>query len=251
MPTLFQLAAGPLPLYYQLQQHLSERIRAGEFTVGDALPPEEQLCAAYSVSRITVRRALDALLNAGMISRRRGVGTFVAEPRPSVKSLSLVGSLEELFVNAKDLSYRVLSRKAVEASGWVQQALDVAAGARVTRLALINLTGLHPFAYSEFFFHEAIGSRIGDDELERSVPILALVEEKAGERITRAVQTIEATLVDEITAGHLGIQPGAAVLSVFRTYFAASGRAVQAQVMRCHPVQYRYTVTLHATTEGA
>jgi GntR family transcriptional regulator len=240
----FHLTEDPLPLYHQLQHHLSDRIRTGEFTVGDTLPTEEQLCAAYGVSRITVRRALDGLLNAGMISRRRGVGTFVAEPAPTVKSLTLVGSLSELFVNAKDLSYRVLSRSLVDADRWVQEALEISPGGRVHRLELINLSGLLPFAYSEFFFDERVGSLIRDDDLERSVPILALAEAQAGARITRAVQTIEPALADGVAAGHLRIEPGVAVLRVFRTYLTSLDRPVQAQIMRCHPVHYRYTVTL-------
>ena len=240
----FHLGDDPLPLYHQLQHHLSERIRTGEFSIGDALPTEEQLCAAYGVSRITVRRALEALFHAGRISRRRGVGTFVAEPPSSVKSLTLVGSLSELFVNAKDLSYRVLSRGPVVPDRWVRQALEAPPGAQVHRLEVINLSGLSPFAYSEFFFDDRVGARIADDDLERSVPILALAEDKADARVTRAVQTIEPALADAVEAEHLRIAPGVAVLRVLRTYFTSADRPVQAQIMRCHPVHYRYTVTL-------
>ena len=247
----FHLSDDPLPLYHQLQHHLYERIRAGEFGVGDALPTEEQLCAAYGVSRITVRRALDALLNAGRISRRRGVGTFVAEPPSAVKSLTLVGSLSELFLNAKDLSYRVLSRGPIAPDRWVQEALEVPAGASVHRLELINLSALLPFAYSEFFFEDRVGARLADEDLERSVPILALAEGRAGARVTRAVQTIEPALADAVEAGHLGVEPGVAVLRVFRTYVTSAGRPLQAQLMRCHPVHYRYTVTLFGNGEDA
>lgn len=251
MSKRFHLSDDPLPLYHQLQHHLYERIRAGEFAVGDALPTEEQLCGAYGVSRITVRRALDALLNAGRISRRRGVGTFVAEPPSGVKSLTLVGSLSELFVNAKDLSYRVLSRGPVAPDRWVQEALEVPATSPVHRLELINLSGLLPFAYSEFFFDEKVGARIADEDLDRSVPILALAEDRAEVRVARAVQTIEPALADGVEAGHLRIDPGVAVLRVFRTYVTGAGRPVQAQLMRCHPVHYKYTVTLFGSGEDA
>ena len=250
MTTKFSLDPGPLPLYHQLHHHLSERIRTGEFSVGDALPTEEQLCVAYGVSRITVRRALDALLNAGLISRRRGVGTFVAEPQERVKSLTLVGSLGELFANAKELSYRVLSRGALDADAWLQQALELGAGRRAHRLELINLTGLLPFAYSEFFYDEALGGRIRDEDLARAEPILALVEDRAQARVTRAVQTIEPALAGAIAAEHLEIDPGAALLRVVRTYFTSDDRPVQVQVMRCHPVHYRYTVTLFGGDDG-
>jgi GntR family transcriptional regulator len=206
---------------------------------------------AYGVSRITVRRALDALLNAGLISRRRCVGTLVAEPQERVKSLTLVGSMGELFANAKELSYRVLSRGALDADAWLQQALELGAGRRAHRLELINLNGLLPFAYSEFFYDEALGGRIRDEDLARAEPILALVEDRAQVRFTRAVQTIEPALAGAIAAEHLEIDPGSALLRVVRTYFTSDDRPVQVQVMQCHPVHYRYTSRSSAVTTGS
>src|SRR5438876_2061473 len=79
------LQDGPVPLYHQLEQDLLERIRTGEFGPGDALPTEGGICAQYGVSRITVRRALDALIAQGLIIRRRGVGSFVAQRREAVR----------------------------------------------------------------------------------------------------------------------------------------------------------------------
>jgi len=71
---------SPLPLYYQLEQDLRARIRANEFSDGAPIPTEQRLCESYGVSRITVRRALDALMAGGLIARRQGVGTFVNAP---------------------------------------------------------------------------------------------------------------------------------------------------------------------------
>jgi GntR family transcriptional regulator len=68
------LDPGPIPLYYQLHRDLADRIRAGEFRSGEALPTQEQLTQGYGVSRITVRRALDALLRDGVIRPAGGGG---------------------------------------------------------------------------------------------------------------------------------------------------------------------------------
>src|SRR5262245_27832665 len=66
------------PLYQQLKQHLFSRIRRGEFSPGELLPSESQLCETYGVSAITTRRALLELVNEGVVRRRPGVGTIVA-----------------------------------------------------------------------------------------------------------------------------------------------------------------------------
>ena len=126
------------------------------------------------------------------------------------------------------------------------------ASERVSRLR--SLPGRHRrrpgFALLNGPTCEALGGRIRDEDLARAEPILALVEDRAQARVTRAVQTIEPALAGAIAAGHLEIDPGAAVLRVVRTYFTSDDRPVQAQVMRCHPVHYRYTVTLFGGDDG-
>lgn len=246
MPT--PLTQGPIPLYYQLERALRDRIRAGEFQSGDALPTEEQLCHAYGVSRITVRRALDSLCSERLVSRRRGRGTFVAAPAEPVKRLSLTGSLAEL-VDATDLSYRVVSRELVAAPLRVSEALGLPPKARVLRLELINLSSGEVFACSEFFFPPALGALISEPDVATNVPILQVAEAKLNERIVRAQQSIEPTLADATTAHRLGIKPRSAVLKLLRVYFNRANASVMALDMRCHPERYRYTVELIAGDE--
>src|SRR4051812_46886122 len=94
---------GPVPLYHQLEQDLVDRISGGEFAPGDLLPSEEGICEQYGVSRITVRRALESLIHQGLIVRRRGVGSFVAQRSPAIRSVRLSGSLEDFLATAGSL----------------------------------------------------------------------------------------------------------------------------------------------------
>ena len=68
-----------IPLYYQLENVLREKITSGTFTGGERLPTEIELIEQYGVSRITVRQALSALAEEGLIDRKQGRGTFVIE----------------------------------------------------------------------------------------------------------------------------------------------------------------------------
>ncbi|MEN3754727.1 GntR family transcriptional regulator [Mangrovibacter sp. SLW1] len=67
------------PVYLQLEQYLSEEIASGKLKPGDALPSENTLCAEFSISRMTARKAVDYLVRQGKVERRRGQGTFVAQ----------------------------------------------------------------------------------------------------------------------------------------------------------------------------
>lgn len=70
-------ASAPTPLYLQLAAKLGEAIRGGHWKAGEALPAERQLCERLQISRVTLRQAVDALVEQGLVSRRQGAGTFV------------------------------------------------------------------------------------------------------------------------------------------------------------------------------
>ena len=73
-----------VPLYEQLKLSLSKKIEEHVLQEGERLPSEAELCAEFDVSRITVRRAVDELVEEGVLERRQGKGTFVASSRMSV-----------------------------------------------------------------------------------------------------------------------------------------------------------------------
>lgn len=88
---------SPVPLYFQLQEIIRERIESGQWVEGDQLPTEQELMRMYGVSRIVVNQALNNLVREGLIERHRGRGTFVAHAKTSMNQLeSWFGSYEDL-----------------------------------------------------------------------------------------------------------------------------------------------------------
>jgi GntR family transcriptional regulator len=83
------LKPGPMPLYHQLKELLTEKIESGEWEPGFRLPSELELAAEFGVSRITVRQAMQLVEASGLVERRRGVGTFVGRPKVSQNLLAL------------------------------------------------------------------------------------------------------------------------------------------------------------------
>lgn len=75
---------SPLPRYYQVYSSLKERIQSGEFLPGDALPSERQLVQDYGVSRITIVKSVDLLVEQQLIERQHGRGNFVTKPQISI-----------------------------------------------------------------------------------------------------------------------------------------------------------------------
>ena len=77
------------PLYAQLMDQIRSDIHRGLYAVGSRIPPEHELEITYGVSRVTVRRALQELTAEGMLERKQGKGTFVAQPRAEIRERRL------------------------------------------------------------------------------------------------------------------------------------------------------------------
>jgi GntR family transcriptional regulator len=241
---------GPLPLYHQLEQDLRERISAGEFKPGDLLPTEERICEQYGVSRITVRRALDALIGQGLILRRRGVGSFVAERREGVRSVRLSGSLDEFLSTAGSLDQQVLSLAAVTPPAEVVAALELPAGEDAVRLELVSSLSAGPVIYAELYFPLAVGGVLEVADIAPGLPIVRIIERKLGLRVVRAHQLIEADLASPSTAGHLKIAAETPILRIRRVYYTAGDRPIEIAILRHHPERYQYVIDFRTHAPG-
>jgi GntR family transcriptional regulator len=72
---------SPIPVYYQLKQIILKKIKDGIWLPGDAISSERELCDIFNVSRMTIRQAINELVNEGILYREKGKGTFVSPPR--------------------------------------------------------------------------------------------------------------------------------------------------------------------------
>lgn len=235
------------PLYFAVETALRDRIRTGEFRPGDPLPTEEALGQAYGVSRITVRRALEALTAQGLILRRRGVGSFIAETRqPGVRSVRLTGSLDEFLATAGALHLEVRGLQTIAATAPVAADLGVDIGDPVTWLELISSLEDGPVIHLDIFFPDAVGREIGVADITAGVPVARTVERVTGLRIVTARQVIQPALADARSARALGIAADTPVLRLRRIYFTANRQAIELAVLTLHPDRYAYEIEFTA-----
>ncbi|HET7171896.1 MAG TPA: GntR family transcriptional regulator [Gaiellales bacterium] len=151
--------ASFVPLYFQLQELLKEKIEFGSWQPGDALPSETELCAAYDVSRTVVRQALAILEQDGQIERVRGRGTFVAVPKIEQR----VGGISRLLLGrGAGPQLAVLDSREQEASRRIADQLGIAPGAAILRVMSLLRIGAAPVALFDSFFPAA-----GIGDLER------------------------------------------------------------------------------------
>lgn len=236
---------GP-PLYAQLEHALRERIARGDWSAGDLLPTEPMLGQDYGVSRITVRRALDALAQRGLIVRRHGIGTFVAERDPGVRTVRLTGSLDDYLVGEERYEMRVLSFGEMAPTARVREVLGLRPDEPTVRLEVVSELYGNPALYVELFFTPAIGRRIDPADLLPGTTVIGMLQQKLGVKVLRARQLISAALAGEAAGRNLGLPPDMPLLFIERVHYAAQDQAIEMVLIRHHPERYQYVNELVA-----
>ena len=204
-----------LPIYHQLYEILRGNIVGGQWQPGDMLPPESELIEQYQVSRITVRQALDALVNEGLIYRQRGRGTFVAHPTVEQGLTRIISFTEDMRQRGFVPSTRVLASGLKEASSDIADKLQVPPATQLAFLERLRLADGEPMSIEQSFlvYRYCPGILRGDYAQE---PLRELLEERFGVRLVRASQVIRAIAAPRRLAGLLEIASGAPLLAIER-----------------------------------
>lgn len=223
-------ASSRIPLYYQVENVLREKIISGAFTAGQKLPTESELIDQFGVSRITVRQALAALAHENLIDRRQGSGTFVAQRRTRKRKFEgvthLTGSLDELIEMGLDTPVKMLEINCIEADKHEAELLQVKPGTQVYMLKRLRLHEGMPYSLIVNYLPQEIGEKLTEEEFS-SGTILQTIENKLGYRLHDARQQIKAELADPYVADLLNVRVGSALLSIERTVYTDKGKPVE------------------------
>lgn len=235
---------------HRLYLLLKEQIVQGHWAAGERLPSEQQLAEQHSVSRVTVRRALDGLARDRIIRKTTGSGSFVtgAMAAPVVTG-DLTDMLAHLTAMGRSSRVRLLSFAYVAAPPAVADALGLPAGAHVQLAQRVRLAGDTPFSYLTTYVPEPIGRRYSKRDLV-STPLLELLE-RSGIVASRAEQTVTASLAGPDAAAALDVELGAPLLSLVRIVFDDTGRGVEYLAALYRPDMHRITMSLTRTGRGA
>ena len=213
-----QRSAGRTIRYREIADELRARVQAGEYVAGRLLPSEAELSARYRASRVTIRRALEALRTEGLVSSRQGFGWFVPAD-PLRQSLGRLGTIEaQLAESGIQSERRILGFAFVPASARVEELLGAGSVLEVRR---VNLADGSPFARVTVWCPEQLGSRLSRAEVEAS-PLYELIDVPLG----GATQSIAAAAADPDDAHLLGIPVGSPVLVCERVTRSVQGDPV-------------------------
>lgn len=235
------------PLYRQLEERLAAQIYSGAYAPGALLPSDARLCAAYGVSRITVRQALDKLVASNLVRRRRGVGTYVVGTEQAVKTANLVGVIDDIHPH---INFRLLRSGPAVPPPSFADAMALARGETCPCFVNVNHVGREPLSFVESFFPREVAHLLAPADFTRPVPPSRLVEMRSGRAFSHAEQTMGAAAAPPEVAEHLGLTVGEPVIRMERIYYAAERRVIEATAAHYHPQRYRFSIRLvpHASS---
>jgi len=219
-----------IPLYYQLENILREKIMSGAFAAGARLPTEAELIRLYGVGRITVRQALAALTKDGLIERKRRRGTFVTERKtkrpPFDERIDLTGSLDEVIAAEAGMKFKVIEMRRIDADPQEAELFGLGTGEPLYRVKRLGLREDKPRNLTLDYLPAEIGEKLTLEELSAG-SLLQMLETRFGLKLKSATQRINAALADPYLAKLLDVRVGSPMLSIERLIYAGAAAPIE------------------------
>ena len=219
------------PLHHQIYLVLADGIAAGRYAAGELLPTEEQLGKLFSVSRITVRRAMASLQNAGLIERGAGRRTIV-KPLGKPLKMPIASVISNIAAYGAQTVAQVVEFGYVAAPAFLQERLWEG-DKPVQRAVRIRSQDGQPVMHLTSYVPETLGSTFSKAELDR-IPMFKLLT-RAGAHISAGEQIVSATLADPVVARRREVKVGAALIDLRTMMVDQKGRAVEYVEMLAPP----------------
>ncbi|WHY78810.1 GntR family transcriptional regulator [Neobacillus sp. WH10] len=216
---------SPIPLYYQLEEHIKGLIENGELSPGDALPPEREYAEKYQISRMTVRQAFTQLVNEGYLYRLQGKGTFVAERKIEQPLQGLTSFTEDMKARGLTPSNKLIKFEIIPATSQIAGQLKISEYEPVYEIKRIRLADGVPMALETNYISANLIKGLTAQIANQS--LYGHIEEHLNLRIDSASQVIESSSASQNEAKLLKIANGAPVMHIQRNTYLHDNTPVE------------------------
>lgn len=207
------------PRYATIKRFLVDAVRDGKLKPGDRVPSESELVTKFGVSRMTANRALRELQSAGLLDRRAGSGTFIAEPRPIGHMIEIRNIAEEVRARGHEYRATVLQNAAEKAAAETAALLEAPIGTRLFHSIIVHHEADVSIQLEERLVLASAAPDYGEMDFTQITPNQYLTQIAPLERVEHRVQ---ATMPDARTASLLGLAAGEPILLMTRRTWSRS-----------------------------
>jgi GntR family histidine utilization transcriptional repressor len=218
----------PAASYTRIVEALRGDIAAGRRRPGERVPSENDLVAAFGVSRMTANRALRELAAEGLVTRAAGSGTYVAEQRLELSLLRVPDIAEEIRAAGGRYTAHLAARRSIPATAAIAAALELAKGTSVFNTLIVHMADGRPLQLEDRHVNPVYAPDYMTQDFGHRSPNAYLT---AIARVEEAEQSVEAVPADAEAAHLLAIAPGEACLRVTRRTWAKGMAATTATLL--------------------
>lgn len=232
---------SPIPAYYQLKNIILKKIESGEFKAEKPIPSERDLSDALNISRMTVRQALNQLVQEGVLYREKGKGTFVSKAKLVQKNIM---SFSELVKRKNMVPFtEVLNFERIEADRDIAGLLEISCGEFIYNFKRLRLANDTPVGIEEVFIPEKFCP--GLEKFDLTTSLYKLLRENYLHIIRYVDNVIEASKPLGTEKELLKISGGTPVLRISGTYFVENGEKLFYEKSVYRSDEYKYNVTVY------
>ncbi|WP_119327072.1 GntR family transcriptional regulator [Companilactobacillus musae] len=211
-----------VPVYIQIHNEIRKEIESGKWAVGERIPSERQLSQDFDVSRMTLRQAIQTLVDEGILQRQVGSGTYVASSKVQEKMSGTTSFTEITESQGKKPSSKTVSYHVADPSISELEKLKLKEGDQVLRMERIRYADKQPICFEVATIPIGIVNSLNKKDITSS--LYKALEDKAGLKLGNATQTVSAILASEKIANFLNVKRGSAVLRVRQITTLDDGR---------------------------
>ncbi len=235
--------ASGIPLYHQLQDYLRAKIERGDWEVGDKIPTEQQLSQQFRVSRITVIKAVNRLVEEGLLQREQGRGTFVTAPPEVPESLPLRSFTEEMRERGLNPSSRILNMDEIVPPKRLQTRLALEESVRVWKIERLRYANGEAVGLHRTYLPTPLFPAL-DTQIQDAQSLYQVLATAYGVVPDEAVETYSAVQLDNEECRLLALPLGSPAFAVERLTYAR-GTPIEFVTALMRSDVFHYTVRLH------
>jgi GntR family transcriptional regulator len=197
---------SPLPLYYQLKESILSAIKNKEFDIGERLPSERELAEYHNISRMTVKKAVDILVDNGYLIRKQGSGTFVTDYQESYNISPLLSFTKEMEKKGLNYTTKILSFTEISDQE-IAKKMKLKPQASLFKLERLRLIENKPFLLESTYLAADNFLGLKKDELENN-SLFRIIKNKYNIQLSNAEAEVEAVIFDSSIAGKMQVKEG-------------------------------------------
>lgn len=230
---------SPIPLHIQAEELLRKMIQDPQYVDGKLLPNEVDLSKQLAISRTTLRQALSKLVYEGLLIRKKGIGTKVADKSVSSKSQNWLSFSQEMEARGIPIKNFELHISWVLPDEQTANFFSIKKDRKILKLERLRGRLEGPFVYFISYFHPRVGLT-GEEDFQR--PLYEILAKDHSVRVQLSKEEISARLADKEIAHKLEIEPGHAILLRKRFVYDQGERPIEYNIGYYRADSFIYTV---------